>query len=89
MNWLRKLILRALDIGDHEGRLKDIERHFVLRRDQTGQPTQTLADVPLEKRKELQKPKRAGMSTQQYIRWLEATDGGRRAPVEERLPSIS
>lgn len=88
MNWLRNLILRWLGLTDHEGRLLDLEKHFVTKRDQTGQPIQTLADVKLEDRREF-RPRQAGMNWQQRRAVLEATDGGRRAPVEERLPSIS
>lgn len=88
LNWLRNLILKWLGIDKLDARLYTVEKHFVTRRDQAGGVVETLADVPLDKRKEL-KPKRAGMSPQQYLRYLEATDGGTRAPREERLPSIT
>jgi hypothetical protein len=88
MTWLRNLILRWLGLSDHEGRLKDVERHFVTKRDREGAPLETLADVPLEKRKEL-KPRMAGMSWTQRKAYLEATDGERRAPVGERFASTS
>jgi hypothetical protein len=90
MNWLRNLILRWLGLADHEGRLKDVERHFVTKRDREGLPVETLADVPLEKRKEKEmKPRMAGMSWAQRKAYLEATDGERRAPVGERFASTS
>ena len=91
MTWLKQLILRWL-LGDllerQSARITDLERHFVTKRDQQGMPTETLADVPLEKRKEL-KRNMAGMSWPQRKNFLEATDGGRRAVVGERLPSTS
>jgi hypothetical protein len=87
--WLRTLILGWLGISDHDERLKDIERHFVTKRDESGVPTETLADVPVEKRKDLKKSRMAGMSWPQQKRYLEATDGGRRAAVGDRLPSNS
>lgn len=87
--WLRNLVLRFLGLAELEARLQDLERHFVTKRDQAGAPIETLADVPPSKRGELRNPKRAGMSPQQYVRWLEATDGGTRAPRTERLPSLS
>jgi hypothetical protein len=60
-----------------ERRLLDIERHFVTKRDAHGAPTETLADVPVEKRKEL-KPSLRGLSWPQRRAVLEETDGGRR-----------
>ena len=88
-NWLRNLILRWLGLEDHEGRLKDLERHFVTKRDREGAPVETLADVSLEKRKELKAPRQAGLSWPQRKAYLEATDGERRAPVAERMESTS
>lgn len=88
-NWLRTLILRWLGIADHQQRLVDIERQFVTRYNETGDITETLADVPVEKRADLRKRKAAGMNWQQRKRWLEATDGGTRAPVTDRLASNS
>jgi hypothetical protein len=86
--WFRNLILRWLGLADHQARLLDLERHFVTKRDEEGMPTETLADVPVDKRKEL-KGRTAGMSWPQRKRWLEATDGGRRAAMQESLPSTS
>lgn len=63
-------------VAELEARIKDLERHFVTKRDENGQAVETLADVPVERRKEI-KP-RAGMSWDQKRRFLEATDGGRR-----------
>jgi len=88
MNLLRQLILRWLGLATVEGRLKDVERHFVTKRDKEGLPIETLADVPLEKRKEI-KPRMAGLSWQQRRAYLEATDGETRAAVGERIPSTS
>ena len=72
---MRKLLMKWLGIADHEGRLKDLERHFVTKRAPDGQPTETLADVPLKDRKD---PHMRGLSVQQLRHRLEATDGGRR-----------
>jgi hypothetical protein len=66
-------------IDELEQRVLDLERHFVTKRDEDGKVTQTLADVPVVDRKNLHSPS-AGMSWPQRRRWLEATDGGRRAP---------
>ncbi len=85
--WIRNLILRWLGLADHQARLVDLERQFVTRRNEVGDITETLADVPVEKRAELRKRKAAGMNWQQRKRWLEATDGGSRAAVTDRLPS--
>jgi hypothetical protein len=60
-----------------ESRVKDVERHFVTKRDSDGKPTETLADVPLEKRHELKSPMK-GMNWTQRRQWLERTDGGRK-----------
>ncbi len=87
--FFRKLILRWLGIADYQERIKDLERHFVTKRDAEGMVTETLADVPVEKRKELQQKRTAGMSWPQRKAYLEATDGGRRAVVGERFPSNS
>lgn len=78
---IRRLILRLLDLNDVHLRLLDLERHFVTARDpNTGQPTQTLADVPVSERKKLKPPSLRGMSPQQLKSWMEATDGGRNLP---------
>lgn len=87
--WLRNLILRWLGLADHQERLLDVERHFVTKRDKLGAPTETLADVPVQQREKLRDQRQAGMSPHQRRMWLEATDGGTRAPVSERLPSTS
>jgi hypothetical protein len=73
---LRKLLIRWL-LSDIDLRVKDIEKHFVTKRNEHGQPIETLADVPLERRKDLQKTSLAGMTWAQKKAWLEATDGGR------------
>jgi hypothetical protein len=73
IRWLRRL----LGFNELEARIRDLERHFVTKRDPaTGAVTQTLADVPLDQRKEIVNPTR-GMSVQQRRQWLEKTDGGR------------
>jgi hypothetical protein len=77
-NKLRQLALHWLGLADHDGRLHDLERHFVTKRNAEGKPVETLADVPLEERKERQQMRTRGMSWQQKKAWLEATDGGRR-----------
>ncbi len=87
--WLRNLILRWLGISDHQERLLDLERHFVTKKNEVGDPIETLADVPVERRGELRKRKAAGMSWPQRRALLEATDGGRRAPVSDRMASTS
>jgi hypothetical protein len=89
LNWLRKLILKWLGFEDVEKRLHDLERHFVTKYDKEGNIAETLADVPIEKRKELKAPRQAGLSWPQRRAVLEATDGGRRAPVTERIESTS
>jgi hypothetical protein len=93
MGWLKKclrnFLLRFLGLSDHEERLKDVERHFVTKRDQQGVPTETLADVPVDKRDKLRGPRQAGLTPHQRRAYLEATDGGMRAPMGERLPSTS
>lgn len=72
----RKRILTWLGLADHEGRIKDLERHFVIKRDPTtNKVILTLADVPLHERKTPESTK--GMTWQQKKAWLEATDGGR------------
>lgn len=88
MNWLKKISLNFLGLSDHEGRLKDVERHFVTKRGTQGEITETLADLPFEQRKEF-KPRMAGLTPMQRRAYLEATDGGTRAAVGERLPSTS
>lgn len=67
---MREKLLKWLGVSDHEGRIKDLERHFVVKRDEQGKPTKTLADVPLADRKELE-PNRAGLSWQQRKAMLE------------------
>lgn len=74
---VRKLLIRWL-LHDVDLRLKDIERHFVVKRDELGKPVQTLADVPVKDRKELLKPSLAGMSWPQRRAILEQTDGLRK-----------
>lgn len=71
-NWLKKL----LGITDLEAKVRDLERHFVTRRGDNGEVLETLADVPLEKRKE-RAAKPRGMSMAQRKAWAEQTDGGR------------
>jgi hypothetical protein len=74
---MKKLLQKWLGIQTFEARLIDIERHFVTKRDQHGVITETLADVPFEKRKELKPPNLKGLSWHQQKAWLEKTDGGR------------
>ena len=64
-------------IVEFERRLSDLERHFVTRRDANGEPVETLADVPVDKRDELKRRVPRGMTWQQRKAWLEETDGGR------------
>jgi len=66
-------------IKELELRILDLERHFVTKRNDKGEVSQTLADVPVTERKTLRSPTR-GMNWAQRKQWLEATDGGRRAP---------
>jgi hypothetical protein len=87
--FFRNLILRFLGLENIEERMLEIERHFVTKRDKTGVPTETLADVPLDQRKSLKRSKAAGLSWSQRQAYLEATDGGTRAVVAERIPSTS
>ena len=84
--WLIRWLLTDSDL---DARLKDLERHFVTKRNTEGAPIETLADVPIEKRKEIAKPRMAGMSWAQRRAWLEATDGGTRQAVPERIASTS
>lgn len=86
---IRTLILRWLGLADYEGRLKDLERHFVTKRDQQGAVIETLADIPVEKRKEIKRSPMAGMSWAQRRAYLEATDGETRAAVPQRIASTS
>jgi hypothetical protein len=88
MNWLKNKLIAWL-LADHDARLKDIERHFVTKRDREGAPIETLAVVPIDKRKELKPPRQAGMSWHQRRAFLEATDGETRAPIPERIASTS
>jgi hypothetical protein len=75
---IRDLVRQWLGLENLDGRLLTVERHFVTRRHpETGEPMETLADVPLEKRRELKSPLK-GMSWQQRRNWLEMTDGGRK-----------
>lgn len=76
MHLLKSFIRKWLGCDEYERRLLDLERHFVTKRDQQGQPIQTLADVPVKDRKEF-KPSLRGMTMQQRRQWLEETDGGR------------
>jgi hypothetical protein len=87
--WLRNLILTWLELDTHAERIKDVERHFVTKRDKLGATTETLADVPLKDRDKLRGPRQAGLSWSQRRAYLEATDGGNRAAVAERMPSTS
>jgi hypothetical protein len=52
-----------------ESRIRDLERHFVTKRDEHGAVVETLADIPVEKRNPV-RPLR-GMNWQQRKRWLE------------------
>lgn len=75
MKWLKRMLRRWL-CAELEARVKDLERHFVTRRDESGKAIETLADVPLAQRKEREFTTR-GMSSMQRRAALEATDGGR------------
>lgn len=59
-------------------RVFDLERHFVTKRNEQGIVVETLADVPVDKRKDVKKAQR-GKSWQQRKALLELTDGGRRS----------
>lgn len=72
---IRKLLRQWLGVDDCAGRVTDIERHFVTKRDEHGQPVETLADVPLSQRKPY-KPSMAGLSWPQRRALLEMTEGG-------------
>jgi hypothetical protein len=74
---MKQLILRWLGLADHTGRIEDLERHFVTKRNAEGLVVETLADVPLEKRKD-REFKMRGMTMQQRRAFLEASDGGRK-----------
>jgi hypothetical protein len=74
MKRLETLLLRWF-FPDVDARLKDLERHFITKRDQQGLPTETLADVPVADRVKLKKPR--GLSWEQRRTWLERTEGGR------------
>jgi hypothetical protein len=64
-------------VDNTHGRLLDVERHFVTKRDEKGNAVETLADVPLEQRKvRVFSPR--GKSWHQIQTYLEATEGGRR-----------
>jgi hypothetical protein len=85
MNWLKQIFLRWL-LADVEARLIDLEKHFVTKRNEKGEPIETLADVPLSDRA-ARRQKLAGMSMQQRLKWLERTDGGTRVPHVQRVDS--
>lgn len=76
MNWLTNWFKKLLGITELEAKVRDLERHFVTKRGDNGEVLETLADVPLEKRKE-RAAKPRGMSMAQRIAWAEKTDGGR------------
>jgi hypothetical protein len=61
-----------------ETRIRDLERHFVTKCDEAGNVTETLADIPVEKR-DLKRPLR-GMNWDQRRRWLEQ-ESARKAGV--------
>jgi hypothetical protein len=75
MSWLKE-VLRGWLFPDFEERLKDLERHFVTKRNERGMAIETLADVPLKERAE-RKNRTKGMTWQQRKQYLEETDGGR------------
>lgn len=79
MNWLKAKLRKWLGFDEMNARILDLERHFVTRYNDEGKPIETLADVPLEQRKE-RETKMRGMSMAQRRAWLEATDGGRNLP---------
>jgi len=65
--------------GELETRIKDLEEHFVIKRDAHGNPTQTLADIPVEQRSDMRKKlSTRGMSWPQKQKILEMTEGGRK-----------
>lgn len=78
MNWLRNKLRAWLGLDKLEARILDCERQFVTRRNEAGEITQTLADVPIEQRKQIPPVRLKGMSIQQRIAWAERTDGGRK-----------
>lgn len=59
-------------VAELEQRLVDIEKHFVTKRDESGNVIETLAD----RQKKKFKPTR--VTWQQTRRFLEVTDGGRK-----------
>jgi hypothetical protein len=65
-------------VADLEGRIADLERHFVTKRNAEGGVIETLADVPLAKRSEKKKASLKGLTWPQKKRLLEISDGGRR-----------
>ena len=71
------LIRRTKVYQDLAARVLDLERHFVTSRDPNGEVTETLADVPVEKREKLRGRSMRGLSWPQRRALLEATDGGR------------
>jgi hypothetical protein len=75
------VVLGKKDWDKLDARIKDMERQFVTKRNDEGQIVETLADVPIEARKEradLVSRKQRGMTWTQRRAWLEATDGGRK-----------
>lgn len=76
MNWIKAKLRKWLGFDELNARILDLERHFVTRYNAEGKAVETLADVPLEQRKE-REHKMRGMSMEQRRRWLEETDGGR------------
>jgi hypothetical protein len=74
-------IVSKQEWDDLNERVRDIEKHFVTARDpKTGAVTETLADVPVSRRKK--DPTKGnhlrGLSMQQRLKVMEATDGGRK-----------
>lgn len=71
-------IVTVIEVRHIRQRLTDLERHFVTKRDASGVPVQTLADVPLHEREKLKGESLKGLSWPQRRAVLERTDGGRR-----------
>lgn len=71
------IIITRRKLKEIEDRILSIERHFVTKRAADGSPTETLADIPPEKRKDLKQSLR-GLSWPQRRAILEATEGGRK-----------
>jgi hypothetical protein len=72
---IRRFLLRCLGLQDYDARIRDLEKHFVTKRDGQGKPVETLADVPINERSKLKQP--TGMTWSQRKAWLERTEGGR------------